>query len=71
MALVLHQSRFDVRELAIHAVDHANEPSVMPIDPSQSDAQTRHLIQDSGKLHPALSGLGALASLAFLWASNA
>ena len=69
---MLHLSRFDVRELAIHAVhDHANEPSVMPIDPGQSDAQTRHLIQDWGKLHPALSGLGALASLAFLWASNA
>jgi hypothetical protein len=49
---VLHRSRFDVRELAIHAVhDHADEPSVMPMDPSQADAQTRHLIQDWGKLH--------------------
>jgi hypothetical protein len=44
---------------------------LMAIDPAAASETTRHLIEKWGRLHAVRSALGALATLAFLWALNA
>ncbi len=43
---------------------------LMDAEPAAADAGTRQMIQSWGRLHTGRSGLGALATLAFLWALN-
>ncbi|XSG82040.1 MAG: DUF1772 domain-containing protein [Methyloligella sp. ZOD6] len=44
---------------------------IMAIEPDSADAQARQLIVKWGGLHAVRSGLGVLATLAFVWALNA
>ncbi|MGE3291334.1 MAG: DUF1772 domain-containing protein [Geminicoccaceae bacterium] len=43
--------------------------TLMAMTAGQADEQVRSLVQHWGHLHAVRSGLGALATLAFLWAS--
>lgn len=44
---------------------------IMAIDPARADSHARQLIVKWGGLHSVRSGLGVLATLAFVWALNA
>src|SRR3954451_4346123 len=44
---------------------------IMATAPAQADAQSRKLVEHWGGLHAVRSGLGTVATLAFLWALNA
>lgn len=68
---MVHRGAADYRELAVHAHRHVKtNKRIMDIEPSRADAQARQLIVKWGGLHAVRSGLGVLATLAFVWALN-